>query len=258
MAESGPMNLPSELFGKMTFTWAIEHGATHYTHWFQPLTGSTAEKHDAFIIPDFGTAGTSTAFSGDQSHPGRAGRFSRSPPAASVPPSRPAATPPGTRPARLHHQAPNTPRSASRPRSSPGPARRSTRRPRCCARCRRSATRRCASSRSSAPTCGVAMVITTARHRAGVLPDRPNSSIARPDLLICGRTLFGAGPQGAGARRSLLRPIPERVLAFMARSSASCSETRRAGQDPAQRGRPGQYEIAPVFETPTSRPTTRC
>ncbi|MGR3304487.1 MAG: glutamine synthetase III family protein [Candidatus Scalindua sp.] len=31
--------------------WAIEKGATHYTHWFQPLTGSTAEKHDSFISP---------------------------------------------------------------------------------------------------------------------------------------------------------------------------------------------------------------
>ena len=31
--------------------WAIEHGATHYTHWFQPMTGSTAEKHDSFITP---------------------------------------------------------------------------------------------------------------------------------------------------------------------------------------------------------------
>ena len=31
--------------------WAISHGATHFTHWFQPLTGSTAEKHDAFINP---------------------------------------------------------------------------------------------------------------------------------------------------------------------------------------------------------------
>jgi len=30
-------------------TWAMEHGATHYTHWFQPLTGSTAEKHDSFF-----------------------------------------------------------------------------------------------------------------------------------------------------------------------------------------------------------------
>ncbi len=32
--------------------WAIEHGATHYTHWFQPMTGITAEKHDSFILPD--------------------------------------------------------------------------------------------------------------------------------------------------------------------------------------------------------------
>ena len=31
--------------------WAIEKGATHYSHWFQPLTGSTAEKHDSFISP---------------------------------------------------------------------------------------------------------------------------------------------------------------------------------------------------------------
>ncbi|MEO0513421.1 MAG: glutamine synthetase III [Planctomycetota bacterium] len=32
--------------------WAVENGATHYTHWFQPLTGATAEKHDAMINPD--------------------------------------------------------------------------------------------------------------------------------------------------------------------------------------------------------------
>ena len=31
--------------------WAVEHGATHFTHWFQPLTGVTAEKHDGFIAP---------------------------------------------------------------------------------------------------------------------------------------------------------------------------------------------------------------
>ena len=32
-------------------SWAVEHGATHFTHWFQPLTGITAEKHDGFISP---------------------------------------------------------------------------------------------------------------------------------------------------------------------------------------------------------------
>src|SRR5215207_7962145 len=31
--------------------WAVEHGASHYTHWFQPLTGITAEKHDSFLNP---------------------------------------------------------------------------------------------------------------------------------------------------------------------------------------------------------------
>ena len=31
--------------------WALDKGATHYTHWFQPMTGITAEKHDSFISP---------------------------------------------------------------------------------------------------------------------------------------------------------------------------------------------------------------
>jgi glutamine synthetase len=45
--------------------WALERGATHYTHWFQPLTGSTAEKHDSFYSPT--TEGTAIAeFSGKE------------------------------------------------------------------------------------------------------------------------------------------------------------------------------------------------
>ena len=32
--------------------WAVSKGATHFTHWFQPMTGITAEKHDSFISPD--------------------------------------------------------------------------------------------------------------------------------------------------------------------------------------------------------------
>jgi len=45
--------------------WAIEHGATHYTHWFHPLTGGTAEKHDSFVSPD-GAGGALLEFSGEQ------------------------------------------------------------------------------------------------------------------------------------------------------------------------------------------------
>lgn len=45
--------------------WAIEKGATHYTHWFQPLTGVTAEKHDSFISPD-GSGNIIMEFSGKE------------------------------------------------------------------------------------------------------------------------------------------------------------------------------------------------
>ena len=43
--------------------WAIENGATHFTHWFQPLTGLTAEKHDSLVSPD-GSGGVIFNFSG--------------------------------------------------------------------------------------------------------------------------------------------------------------------------------------------------
>ncbi|HSH46274.1 MAG TPA: glutamine synthetase III [Longimicrobiales bacterium] len=45
--------------------WATERGATHYTHWFQPLTGLTAEKHDSFITPNVG-GGATAEFSGKE------------------------------------------------------------------------------------------------------------------------------------------------------------------------------------------------
>ena len=45
--------------------WAVEKGATHYTHWFQPLNGVTAEKHDSFVMPD-GCGGALISFSGKE------------------------------------------------------------------------------------------------------------------------------------------------------------------------------------------------
>ncbi|MDR0381829.1 MAG: glutamine synthetase III [Oscillospiraceae bacterium] len=45
--------------------WACENGATHFTHWFQPMTGTTAEKHESFIEPD-GTGGVLAEFSGKE------------------------------------------------------------------------------------------------------------------------------------------------------------------------------------------------
>mgnify|MGYP000119830613 CR=1 FL=1 len=53
--------------------WALSKGATHYTHWFQPLTGITAEKHDSFISPT-DDGGVVMEFSRQGADPRRAGR----------------------------------------------------------------------------------------------------------------------------------------------------------------------------------------
>ena len=54
MEQGGELPLgTADVIAKAMKDWAVENGATHYTHWFQPLTGITAEKHDAFVThPD--------------------------------------------------------------------------------------------------------------------------------------------------------------------------------------------------------------
>ena len=54
MAQGGELSKASaDVVAKAMKDWAVENGATHFTHWFQPLTGITAEKHDAFVThPD--------------------------------------------------------------------------------------------------------------------------------------------------------------------------------------------------------------
>ena len=54
MEEGGELTLAAaDVVAKAMKDWAVENGATHYTHWFQPLTGITAEKHDSFVThPD--------------------------------------------------------------------------------------------------------------------------------------------------------------------------------------------------------------
>ncbi len=50
MDEGGELTLATaDVVAKAMKDWAVENGATHYTHWFQPLTGITAEKHDSFV-----------------------------------------------------------------------------------------------------------------------------------------------------------------------------------------------------------------
>ncbi len=56
-----PENVADDIADGMK-RWALENGATHYTHWFQPLTGETAEKHEGFLVPD-GEGGCRMEFS---------------------------------------------------------------------------------------------------------------------------------------------------------------------------------------------------
>ena len=150
--------LPREIFNRLTNTldqglpldptladaiatamkdWAMEKGATHYTHWFQPMTGLTAEKHDTFYAPT-GDGTAIAEFSGKELIQGE-------PDASSFPTGGIRATfeargytawdptsPPSS------SRTPTGRCSASRPPSRRGPARPSTRRPRCCARWTRS------------------------------------------------------------------------------------------------------------------------
>ena len=130
--------------------WAIEKGATHYTHWFQPLTGQTAEKHDSFLSTSPGGRAMNE-FSGVSLVQGE-------PDASSFPSGglrttfERVDTPPGTPPAPSSSSAgPATARCASPPSSSPGPARPSTRRRRSCAPWMPCPSRRYDCCASSAP-----------------------------------------------------------------------------------------------------------
>ena len=62
--EGQPINSElADVVADAMMRWALEHGATHYTHWFQPLTGITSEKHDSFLDP-VGDGTAITKFSG--------------------------------------------------------------------------------------------------------------------------------------------------------------------------------------------------
>jgi len=67
IAEGGELSKASaDIVAKAMKDWAVENGATHYTHWFQPLTGITAEKHDAFVTHPDEEGRTLLEFSGKE------------------------------------------------------------------------------------------------------------------------------------------------------------------------------------------------
>jgi len=227
--------------------WAMENGATHYTHWFQPLTGSTAEKHDSF----YGPVGDGTAiahFSGKELIQGE-------PDASSFPtggiratfeargytawdPTSPAfilENPNGAllciptafvswTGEALDHKVPLL-------RSMDALSRAAVR------------------ALGLLGDSGAQRVFTTVGPEQEYFLIDEQYYFERPDLLTTGRTLFGAKPpRGHELDDHYFGSMPERILAYMLEVE---QELARLGVPVKTRHNevaPNQYEVAPIFE----------
>ena len=236
----------ADAVAKALMEWAIEHGATHYTHWFQPMTGITAEKHDSFLGP----AGDGTAiaeFRGKELIKGE-------PDASSFPSGGMRSTfeargytawDPTSPPWLLNNGNCGTLVIPTAFVSWTGEALdKKTPLLRSMEAVSKQAVRmlRIFGSKTERvfATCGP--------EQEYFLIDR-NFYFARPDLINAGRTLFGAKPpKGQEMEDQYFGHIPARVLACMSEVEA---ELYRVGVPVKTRHNevaPSQYEIAPVFE----------
>jgi glutamine synthetase len=227
--------------------WAIEKGATHYTHIFQPMTGITAEKHDTFVSPT-GSGPAIAEFSGKELCKGE-------PDASSFPSGGLRATFEArgytfwdpTSPAYIMEN-PNgsTLVIPTAYLSWTGEA----------------LDKKTPLLRSMDAISGQAVRILKlfGKHPAKVYttvgPEQEYFLIderfyyARPDLLNCGRTLFGAKPpKGQELEDQYFGSIPERVLACMGEAEAELFKLGVPVKTRHNEVAPAQYEIAPTFET---------
>jgi glutamine synthetase len=226
--------------------WAVEHGATHYTHWFQPLTGITAEKHDSFLSPT--ADGTALAeFRGKELIQGE-------PDASSFPSGGMRSTfeargytawDPTSPPWLLYNGNSVTLVIPTAFVSWTGEALdKKTPLLRSMDAVSKQAVRVLKLFGSSAErvfsTCGA--------EQEYFLIDR-NFYFARPDLINAGRTLFGAKPpKGQELEDQYFGSIPERVLALMADAELELFKVGVPVKTRHNEVAPSQYEIAPVFE----------
>jgi glutamine synthetase len=229
--------------------WAIERGATHYTHWFQPMTGLTAEKHDALVTPD-GSGGVMYRLSG-------ANLVQGEPDASSFPSGGLRAT---------FEARGYTAWDAT----SPAFIVRGTNYATLCIPTAfvswngEALDKKTPLLRSIEALDKQAMRIlkifgtdagvksigsTLGAEQEYFLIDR-NLYFARPDLVSCGRTLFGCvPPKHQQLDDHYFGSIPPRVNAFMADFEEELFRLGVPVQTRHNEVAPGQYEIAPLFES---------
>ncbi len=227
--------------------WAIEHGATHFTHLFQPMTGLTAEKHDSFLAPT-GTGAAIAEFSGKELVKGE-------PDASSFPSGGIRAT------FEARGYTGWDPTSPAYIRESPNGATlviptvfvswtgealdKKTPLLRSMEALSRQALR---ILRLFGNNEAVRVFTTVGPEQEYFLIDK-NFLYARPDLFNCGRTLFGARPpKGQELEDQYFGTIPERVLACMAECEAEMFKLGIPVKTRHNEVAPSQYEIAPIFE----------
>ncbi len=225
--------------------WAIDNGCTHYTHWFQPLTGATAEKHDSFLEPT--DNGAIAVFSGDM--------LIRGEPDAS---SFPSGGIRDTWEARGYTAWDATSPAFIMPNEEGGTL--------CIPTAFVSWTGEALDKKT--PLLRSIDVVNEQAKRIlnifGSKADRVITTLGleqeyflvdeafvanRPDLLLCGRTLIGAPPpKGHQLDDHYFGKIPERVLAFMDDAEQQLYELGIPVKTRHNEVAPGQYEIAPTYE----------
>ncbi len=230
--------------------WALAHGATHYTHWFVPMTGSTAEKHDSFLTP-IGDGQTITEFSGQNLVQGEPDASSfpsggiratfeargytawdvTSPIFLQVEPNGVTLTIPTAFVSftgeALDHKIPLL-------RSQEALGKHALR-----------VLRWFGNNESKRVFTNIGP------EQEYFLVDRRLAE-HRPDLLLTGRTLFGAAsPKGQELEDQYFGPIRERILAFMMDLDRELWRLGIPAKTRHNEVAPGQFEMAPVYE-PTS------
>src|ERR671936_645642 len=226
--------------------WAVEHGATHYTHWFQPLTGITAEKHDSFLNPS-GDGKAVAEFTGKElvkgepdasSFPsgGMRSTFEARGYTAWDPTSPPwlLVTPNGTTlvipTAFVSWTGEALDKKTPLLRSMEALSKQAVR------------ILKLFGSRAQRvyTTCGP--------EQEYFLIDR-QFYFNRPDLINAGRTLFGAKPpKGQEMEDHYFGSIPDRVLAFMMEAERELYKIGVPVKTRHNEVAPSQYEVAPIFE----------
>src|SRR5678816_3783677 len=227
--------------------WALEHGATHYTHWFQPMTGITAEKHDSFLSPT--SDGSAIAeFKGKELIKGE-------PDASSFPSGGMRSTFEArgytawdpTSPPWLLFNGGNS-ATLVIPTAFVSWTGEALDKKTPLLRSMEAVSKQAVRVLKLFGSTAERVYATCGPEQEYFLIDR-NFYFARPDLINAGRTLFGAKPpKGQEMEDQYFGAIPARVLACMAEAELELFKLGVPVKTRHNEVAPSQYEIAPVFE----------